>query len=50
MALSQDVPEVLLPSAFANLTIDYLSLVVVCRIVFRLVLNFRSVCFPVEKA
>jgi hypothetical protein len=50
MALPQAIPKVLLPSAFADLTLDYLPPVIVSWIVFRLVLDFRSVCFPVGKA
>ena len=50
MTLSQAIPKVLLPPAFADLTLDYLPRVINCWIIFRLVLDTRSVCFPVGKA
>jgi hypothetical protein len=50
MALSQAIPKVLLPPAFADLTLDYLPPVIVCWIVFRRVLDSRPICFPVGKA
>jgi hypothetical protein len=50
MTLSQAFPKVLLPPAFADLTLDYLPLVIIRWIEFRLVLDTRSVCFPVGKA
>ena len=50
MTLSQNIPKVLLPPALADLTLDYFPLVIVCWIVFCLVLDSRSVCFPVGKA